>query len=215
MLENWHAITCTLHALFHHKWYTHSVWFSLEEILPRWPPGEHFINVSHDGGAERSEMPSPWILRAILRQHRALNPASSSETPPSAAWWTGKHRGQREEGKYGDRVRERERGLWERRRNKMLEEVNNLQWHDEGWHQCLFTFEPCQEHVLHLTVKHFPKNKKIKRIFKTFLAMKHGWDGSIWRRGYESCSGLLNLILGQRHRPFSSFIFLLLSLLFF
>lgn len=27
------------------------------------------------------EKPLPWILRAILLQHRALNPASSSETP--------------------------------------------------------------------------------------------------------------------------------------
>lgn len=33
----------------------------------------------------REESLLPWILRAILRQHRALDPASSSETPPPAA----------------------------------------------------------------------------------------------------------------------------------
>lgn len=44
----------------------------------------------------------PWILRAILRQHHALNPASSSETPP---WLPGGQRDTRMT--YGNITREK------------------------------------------------------------------------------------------------------------
>lgn len=52
------------------------------------PPEEHLAITMWNGRGQRR--PLPWILKAILQQHLALNPASSSEAPHSAAWWTGK-----------------------------------------------------------------------------------------------------------------------------
>lgn len=77
MLKRWHAYTCTLNR----RYYTHSVRFVWKKCLRIWCPGEYFVEMSHDG-EQGGGGPLPWILRAILRQRHALNPASSSETPP-------------------------------------------------------------------------------------------------------------------------------------
>ncbi len=119
MLKRWYAQTCTLaNTLFYHSCYTHGVWFLWkraskddlrENISLTW------VMVENRG--EREDGLLPWILRAILRQHRALNPASSSETPPRLPGGQTNNRGQRERGerwRYSDRKGQQR--LWGKRR---------------------------------------------------------------------------------------------------
>lgn len=154
---------------------------SLEKCLQRWPPGEHFVDMSHGGEQRRG-----WAFTLNSESHSSTTPRSEPSIflrdPPSAAWWTEKQ--QRTEGERGggdiaagkdnrDSERGRRHGWgqsrreakqtvsWRKRTRRKQERrvsTNSMTW----WRAISVLFQ---------VWAHLPNNTSFKRFYNAFFLL--------------------------------------------